>query len=77
MRRQSRTVVKTNEVLGRFLEFIVHAPPGKHETRYTITIRNHSRRWMRVLVSLPQSKADAVTFPSLKAVNIATVLTGI
>jgi hypothetical protein len=77
MRPKLRTIVRANEVLGRFLEFIVHAPPGKHETRHTITIRNHSRRWMRALVSLPQPKADAITFSSLKAVKkIAIVFDG-
>src|ERR1700722_17406719 len=43
MRRKSQTIVKTNEVLGRFLEFIVHAPLGKHEPRHTNTTRSHSR----------------------------------
>jgi hypothetical protein len=43
MRGKFRNIVRTNEVLGRFLEFIVHTPLGKHETRHTITIGSHSR----------------------------------
>src|ERR1700760_806604 len=39
MRRMLRIVVRANEALRRSLEFIVHAPFGKHETRHTITIR--------------------------------------
>jgi hypothetical protein len=35
-----------------FLEFIVHAPFGKHETRYTIAVRIILERWMPVLVAL-------------------------
>jgi hypothetical protein len=35
MRRKSRTIVTANEVLGRLLEFIAHAPLGKHETHHT------------------------------------------
>jgi hypothetical protein len=44
MRRRFRTVAVTNEVPRRFLEFIVHALPGRHETRHSNTIRCHSRR---------------------------------
>src|SRR3984893_7203610 len=35
MRGKFQTTARTNEVLRRFLEFIVHAPLGKHETRHT------------------------------------------
>jgi hypothetical protein len=34
MRRKSRTT-GANELLRRLLDFIAHAPPGKHETRHT------------------------------------------
>ena len=44
MRRRFRTVARANGVPRRFLELIVHAPLGKHETRHSNTIRSHSRR---------------------------------
>src|SRR5580704_16296353 len=34
-RGKFQTTARTNEVLGKFLESIVHAPLGKHETRHT------------------------------------------
>jgi hypothetical protein len=65
MRGKFRTIVRTNGVLGRFLEFIVHTPLGKHETRHTITIRSHSRTVDAGTRSVASPKADlpeAVTF---------------
>ena len=44
MRRGFRTVARANEVSRRVLEFIVHAPLGKHEIRHANTIHSHSRR---------------------------------
>ena len=58
MRRKSRTAARTNEVLRRSLEFIAHAPLGKHETRHTTRISAAIlERWMRVLVPLPHPSA--------------------
>jgi hypothetical protein len=51
MRSKFLNVVRTNEALGRFLELIVHTPPGKHETVTPLLSAAILERWMRALVA--------------------------
>src|SRR4029077_21144171 len=56
VRLRSKTIVSANEVLGRLLEFIVHAPLESTRPVTPILSAANVEGWVRVLVPLPQPR---------------------